>query len=121
MGHSVLSLSAAAASSGCYVIATQPIGPLPSGPVFWRITSYATLAQAEADKGPRDTVVDAFGKVWRFSIAAGEKRPAGGQHVADIGPLPVDAGVTYAAQYMEATFQPGMKSRVHRHTGPAGA
>jgi quercetin dioxygenase-like cupin family protein len=117
-GHCVPVAERGSRQFGCYVIATASIGPLPPGPVFWRIASYATIAQADADKGPRDTVVEAFGKVWRFSIDAGPKRPDGGQPVADIGPLPIDAGVTYSAQYMEATFQPGMRSRVHRHPGP---
>ncbi len=92
-----------------------------AGPAFWRITSYPTVAQAEADKRLHDTVEEAFGKVWRFAVDAGPRRLAGGHPVADIGPLPVDAAMTYSAQYMEATFQPGMRSRVHRHPGPGGA
>jgi quercetin dioxygenase-like cupin family protein len=118
VGHCVPVAERGGREFGCYVIATQSIGPLPAGPVFWRITSYPTVAQAEADKRLHDTVVEAFGRVWRFAIDAGPRRPAGGQPVADIGPLPVDAALTYSAQYMEATFQPGMRSRVHRHPGP---
>jgi quercetin dioxygenase-like cupin family protein len=28
------------------------------------------------------------------------------------------SGISYSAQYMEAAFQPGMQTRVHRHPGP---
>ena len=38
--------------------------------------------------------------------------------MAEIGPLPIREGVRYAAQYMEGVFDPGMRSRVHRHPGP---
>jgi quercetin dioxygenase-like cupin family protein len=40
------------------------------------------------------------------------------QHVAEIGPLPVNADTKYVAQYMEAIMSPGMETRLHRHPGP---
>jgi quercetin dioxygenase-like cupin family protein len=45
-------------------------------------------------------------------------RPAKGQRIARIGPLPISAGEKYSAQYMEAIFTPGMTSSVHNHPGP---
>ena len=41
-----------------------------------------------------------------------------GIHVTTIGPLPIKAGTTYSALYMEASMRPGMKSAVHQHSGP---
>jgi hypothetical protein len=55
--------------------------------------------------------------VWLFTIAeAGCNRLA--KYVSAIGPLPVATGVAYTPQHMEAVFRPGMKSLVHRHSGP---
>jgi quercetin dioxygenase-like cupin family protein len=62
--------------------------------------------------------VEAFGKIWLLSIADKNWRPIGGEHLADIGPLPVNADEPYSAQYMEAIFTPGMTSSAHFHSGP---
>jgi len=52
------------------------------------------------------------------SIADQGWRPSGGERFAEIGPLPVIAGQTYSAQYMEAIFTPGMVAPTHTHAGP---
>jgi quercetin dioxygenase-like cupin family protein len=62
-------------------------------------------------------VVESLGRVWLFTIDVAGWRPASGEHVAEIGPLPVDAAVAYSAQYMEAIFTPGMTAPAHRHSG----
>jgi quercetin dioxygenase-like cupin family protein len=103
---------------GCFIMATQVVGQLGSRPVFWHLTSYPTRAAADTAKGSGGAVVESLGKVWLFTIAEAGWRPAGGEHVAEIGPLPVAPSVGYTAQYMEAIFRPGMKSTVHRHSGP---
>jgi hypothetical protein len=36
--------------------------------VFWHLDAYPTRVAAEADKGPRGTVIDSFGKVWLMTI-----------------------------------------------------
>jgi quercetin dioxygenase-like cupin family protein len=53
-----------------------------------------------------------------FSIADRSFLTAHGEHVASVGPLALGSAASYTAWYMEATFAPGMKSAVHRHTGP---
>jgi quercetin dioxygenase-like cupin family protein len=40
-----------------------------------------------------------------------------GESVARIGPIPLVDAKQFAAVYMEASFQPGMSSMVHRHDG----
>jgi len=104
--------------AGCYLSATQHLGALPEGEVFWHLHVYPTRAAAESAKGPRATVVEAFGKVWLYSIADSQWRASDGEHVASICPLPVTAGKQYVARYMEAVFPPGMKAAIHRHSGP---
>ena len=103
---------------GCWIMANQPIGKLTRSEVFWHLDVYSTRAAAEQAKSSRGTVIESLGKVWLLSIEAARWRPAGGERVAEIGPLPVIAGETYAAQYMEAIFTPGMTAPTHTHPGP---
>ena len=103
---------------GCYLVATQDIGKLTPGRAFWHLSSFPTRREAEQVRGAQSTVVESLGRVWLLSIADSAWRPAGGIHVAAIGPLPVTSGIAYTALYMEAVFRPGMKSIVHRHSGP---
>jgi hypothetical protein len=57
--------------------------------------------------------VESLGKFWLLSIEDAGWRPPAGEHVAEIGPLPVIANKTYSAQYMEAIFTPGMLAATH--------
>jgi quercetin dioxygenase-like cupin family protein len=103
---------------GCWIVADQPIGQLPSSEIFWHLDVYSTRAAAEQAKRSRGTVIESLGKVWLLSIEPAGWRPSGGERVAEIGPLPVIAGETYATQYMEAIFTPGMTVPTHTHPGP---
>ena len=103
---------------GCWILADNPVGQLTQPQVFWHLDSYPTRAQAEADKGPRGTVVESFDKVWLMTIEDQNWRSAHGNRVAEIGPLPIVAGEKYSAQLMEADFTPGMTAPSHIHSGP---
>ena len=80
---------------GCWIMANQPVGQLTSSEIFWHLDVYPTRAAAEQAKGSRGTVIESLGKVWLLSIEAAGWRPAGGERVAEIGPLPVIAGEQY--------------------------
>ncbi len=99
-------------------MAEHSFGALPQGPVFWHLSTYPTRAAAEAAKGPHDTVVESLDKVWLLTIGEAGHRSASGKFVAEIGPLPVSAGASYTAQYMEAIFPPGAETVPHTHPGP---
>ena len=103
---------------GCYLTATEVLGALPQGPLFWHLYVYPTRAAADAAKGPRGTVVESFGKIWLYTIAEAEWRVSSGERIAAIGPLPTSADKRYTARYMEAVFTPGMRASIHRHSGP---
>ena len=103
---------------GCFVTASEVLGELGDGPVYWHLSQYPSRAAAEGAHVAGSTVVESLGSAWLFAIADFGWRPASGEHIAEIGPLPVVDGVRYTAQYMEAVFRPGMKSVVHRHPGP---
>ena len=99
-------------------MAREPVGQLTGSEIFWHLDVYPSCAAAEAAKEPRGTVIESLGKVWLLSIEEAGWRPAGGERVAEIGPLPVIAGERYTAQYMEAIFTPGMTAQTHTHPGP---
>ena len=103
---------------GCWITVDAELGTLPQDLIFWHLDTYATRAEAEAAKTPRGTVVESLGKVWLFTIDVARWRPTGGERIAQIGPLPVEPGVSSSAQYMEAIFAPGMTAPAHRHSGP---
>ena len=103
---------------GCYFTASEALGPLGESPVFWHLYQYPSRAAADVAKGVHGTVVVSFGKVWLYTIAEKGWRPVAGERVAVIGPLAIIPGKEYTARYMEAVFTPGMKTRIHRHSGP---
>jgi quercetin dioxygenase-like cupin family protein len=103
---------------GCWIIEDQSLGQLKKSEIFWHLDAYQTRADAELAKGTRGAVVESLGKVWLLSIEDKGWRPAGGERIAEIGPLPISATEAYSAQYMEAIFTPGMTAPAHIHSGP---
>ena len=103
---------------GCRIIAHEPLGRLAGPAVFWHLHTFATRAEAEAEKGPRGTVIEALGFVWLSTIAEPGWHPRHGIRVAEIGPLAVKPGESYTAQYMEGIFDPGTTTDVHSQPGP---
>ena len=93
---------------GCWNLIDQTVGPLTKAQVYWHLDTYPTLEAANAAKGPRGAVVNSFGKAWLFTIeTAAWQAPAGAEHAASIGPLPLPAADSYTAHYVEAVFTPG--------------
>lgn len=102
--------------TGCWILASQPLG-VPDGSVYWTIDVFPTKELAEQAKGPHGTVVESLGKVWLLSIGDKPMLASQGTRVTQIGPLNVEKGRSYTAQYMEAVLQPGMVSKTHLHSG----
>src|SRR5262245_37002866 len=46
------------AEPGCYTTAITELGALPSGALYWHLDTFPDRASAEANRGPRGTVVD---------------------------------------------------------------
>jgi hypothetical protein len=102
---------------GCWILADQSLGQLKKSEIFWHLDAYPTRADAERAKGTRGAVVESLGKIWLLSIEDKGWRPTGGERIAEIGPLPIDATEAYSAQYMEAIFTPGMTAPAHGTRG----
>lgn len=106
---------------GCFILTEQSLGTFAPDHVFWHVTRFGSRTAAErenAGAATKGTVIDALGAHWLLTIADSVWRPHRGRHAAIIGPLPITPGVAYSALYMEATMRPGMKSAIHRHSGP---
>jgi quercetin dioxygenase-like cupin family protein len=103
---------------GCFIITDKKLGVLGPAPMFWHVSRLSSRRVAEALVDARSTVIDAFGSTWLVTIADRNWRSKGGEPVTNIGPLPIQSRVAYSALYMEASMRPGMKSAIHRHSGP---
>ena len=90
---------------------------LPAGPLFWRIESFATLAQAQAAAGTWSLVAESAGKVWLFTLGPAGGSSAGGTKVADFGPIPRVVAPQYLLRINEASGPPGSITPVHTHPG----
>jgi mannose-6-phosphate isomerase-like protein (cupin superfamily) len=118
VGRCETPVAARTADEGCYLVATEAVGRLSAGEVFWHHYTYPTLAAANAVRTPRSSVVQSQGKVWLYAIADSAWRPSSGERLALVGPLPHDSQTVYTARYMEATIPPGKTTSVHVHSGP---
>jgi hypothetical protein len=107
------------AEIGCWILGHIPVGQFTAPAAAWYLHTFKDRASAEAHKGPRGIVVEAFNKVWLFTAEeTGWKGPGGGELHLVIGPLPVASAADYSAQFMESVFTPGMTSAAHVHSGP---
>jgi len=106
---------------GCYVAARRQLGALPQGTsLSWHLDVLPSRAAAEAAKDHLGTVVEAFDRTWLFTIGPPDWRPiARAEHVATVGPLPLEPrAAEYSVVYLATTFRPGLSSSVHEHSGP---
>src|SRR6516162_4738499 len=67
---------------GCWIMADDPIGKLRVSPVYWHLDVYPARAAADADKGPRSTIVESLGQVWLMTIDEEKWRSAHGTRIA---------------------------------------
>lgn len=100
------------------LMSRQQLPSVPSGPLFWHLDKFGSKEAATQAAGPGSTVVEAFGSIWLFTIDRRDWRPGGGEHISDIGPLPMEPAKTYAAEYLRSVFSPGMTAPLHVHSGP---
>ena len=117
IGVVLTSSSASAQKFEVKPIAEKKIPQLPSGPLYWRIDNFPTLAQAQTAAGPTALAAEAAGKVWLFTLGAkGGSSPAGTK-VAEVGPVPTFSAPEYLLRINSAGGPPGAKTRVHTHPG----
>ncbi len=98
-------------------VAEKKVSQLPSGPLFWRIDNFPTLAQAQAAAGPTALAAEVGGKVWLFTLGPPGRSLPGGSKVAEIGPVPPVSAPEYLLRINSAGGPPGAKTPVHSHPG----
>jgi hypothetical protein len=99
-------------------LAEKKIAKLPPGPLFWRVESFATKAEADRAAGPLSLSAEAAGKAWLFTLGpAGAAASSGGTKVAEVGPLPAVEAPEYLLRINYATGVPGSTTPVHTHPG----
>lgn len=103
---------------GCWEIGSIPISADVGTQLFWHVYEFSTVAKAQQARDARSQVIKAYGRVWLEAVADKQWRVRGGRHVATVGPMHTISSLPQTASFMEATFTPGMRSRVHTHAGP---
>jgi quercetin dioxygenase-like cupin family protein len=104
---------------GCYFDAAVEIGQQPDE-VYWHVDEFADgRAAAAAPALPTSTVIEAYGRTFLYTVTGDAAwRPAGGERVATVGPMPAPQGGRVTARYMQAMTEPGAQTRPHWHDGP---
>lgn len=100
------------------LLSHQALGHLPGSAVYWSLYTYPSVEIARQEKIDQAAIIEAFGRVWLFIVGPQRTRVLGGQHVAEVGPIPVNDGVSYDAEFLKSTFSVGMTAPVHVHSGP---
>jgi hypothetical protein len=100
-------------------VAEKKIKELPAGPLYWRIETLPSLAQAQAQAASHATALAAevSGKAWLFTLAAKSGATPGASRVAEVGPVPVISAPEYLLRINHAGGPPQSKTPVHSHPG----
>jgi quercetin dioxygenase-like cupin family protein len=105
-------------------VVEKKVAELPSGPLYWRLENFPTLAQAQGAAGPTSLAAEVAGKVWLFTLGPKDGATAGGTKVVEIGPLPIGTpfpplnASEYLLRVSHAGGVPGAKTPIHMHPGP---
>ena len=95
----------------------KKVDKLPAGPLFWRVESFPTLAQAQAAASPMSLAAESNGKAWLFTLGPAGGSSSGGTKMVEIGPVPEVAATQYLLRVNEASGPPGSVTPVHSHPG----
>jgi hypothetical protein len=116
---SMLSSSASLAQAKIEIkpVVEKKLKELPTGPLHWRLETFATLAEAQAAAGPTSLAAELGGKMWLFTLGAKGGATPGGSKVAEIGPVPTMTAPEYLLRINHAGGSPGAKTPVHTHPG----
>lgn len=98
-------------------VAQQKLKQLPAGPLYWRVESFPTLAEARTAAGPTSLAAEVAGKVWLFTLGARGGSTPGGTKVVEVGPVPAIAAPEYLLRINHAGGAPGARTPVHTHPG----
>jgi hypothetical protein len=98
-------------------VAEKKLKQLPTGPLFWRVENFPSLAHAQAAAGETSLAAEVSGRVWLFTLGPKGGTTPGGTRVAEIGPVPPISAPEYLLRINHAGGPPGAKTPVHTHPG----
>jgi quercetin dioxygenase-like cupin family protein len=102
---------------GCSIIEDKVLPEGLQGPMFWHIDSFDSLDLARAAISPTAVAFEASGRYWLMTIESKTSDHHGGQHMTEVGPLPLAPAPKYSIEVRSAIFKPGMYSAAHKHSG----
>jgi hypothetical protein len=127
------SLPSKAAAQGQYSVkpvAQKKIEQLPTGPLYWRVENFPTLADAKAAVGPdgwnpasvryeitTSLIAEVAGKIWVVTLGPKDASTPGGSKVAEIGPVPAITAPEYLLRLNYGSGPPQAETPVHSHPG----
>lgn len=133
LSASLVSVPAHAAPEQKYVVkpvAEKKVKDLPAGPLYWRVETFPTLADAKAAVGPdgwnpaavryettTSLIAEVAGKVWVVTLGAKGAATPGGSKVAEIGPVPAIHASEYLLRLNYGSAPPGARTPAHSHPG----
>ena len=85
--------------------------------MFWHIDRFDSPERARAAVGSASIAFDTAGAWWLMTIERDTTDHRGGQHVTQVGPLPLPQAARYTMMVQSAVFMPGMYSLPHHHSG----
>ncbi len=115
-----LGLSSAAVAQQPLVIkplTETRVSALPEGALYWRVDRFESADAARAAAGPWSLVAESAGRIWLFTLGPKDASVAGGNRVAEVGPIPRVTAGTYLLRINEASGPPGSVTPVHSHPG----
>jgi hypothetical protein len=122
-----------AAAQAKYVVkpvVQKKIKQLPSGPLYWRVETFPSLAEARTAVGPDGwnpasvsyetktaLIAEVAGKTWVFTLGTKGDATPGSTKVAEIGPVPTVKASEYLLRVNHGSGPPGSKTPTHTHPG----
>jgi len=100
--------------------AQKRVASLPAGPLYWRVETFPTAAEARAAEGPTGLAMEAEGKGWLFTLMSKDEETADaprGTRLTEIGPVSLPEAPEYLLQIAEQTRAPGNVGATHSHPG----
>lgn len=98
-------------------VVERAVETLPDGPLFWRIETFPSLAEADAAAGATALAAEVDGTAWLLTLGPEGGTPAGGETVAEVGPIESVSAPSYLLRLNQAVAPPGTKTSVHSHPG----
>ncbi len=98
-------------------VAEARLTQIPSGPLYWRVETFPTLAQASAARGPASLAAEVAGTAWLFTLGPKGGSTPGARRAAEIGPVPTISAPEYLLRVNHISGSPGAKTPVHTHPG----